>query len=153
MRVFCEALQELHQGLPLILAGFSQGGMLACDSILLGSLRASGLVLMSSSRIAIKEWRPHLPAVKGLPVLVAHGLHDRELSIHAGENLRDMLLEGGAEVTWLSFDGGHDIPLPVWRQFRRFAMGILRTHLSFPDPGTSVPDHGPRGSSGRTPTA
>jgi phospholipase/carboxylesterase len=53
-------------------------------------------------------------------VLVAHGRDDDELSFAAGERLRDVALAGGARVEWLPFDGGHGIPLVVWRALRRF---------------------------------
>jgi phospholipase/carboxylesterase len=52
-------------------------------------------------------------------VLVAHGSRDAELAFAAGELLRDFARAGGAEVTWLPFQGGHEIPLVVWRALRR----------------------------------
>jgi phospholipase/carboxylesterase len=51
-------------------------------------------------------------------VLVAHGTSDAELSLTAGELLRDFAVAGGAQVTWLPFDGGHELPLVVWRALR-----------------------------------
>jgi phospholipase/carboxylesterase len=106
----------------LVLVGFSQGGMLAMDYVLHGG-RVDALALLSSTRIAFDEWQPLLPRLAGLPVLVAHGREDQELSFAAGEALRDAAIAGGAEVTWLPFDGGHGIPLPVWRGLRRFLQG------------------------------
>ena len=38
----------------------------------------------------------------------------------AGEALRDFHRNSGARVTWQPFDGGHEIPLVVWRTLRRF---------------------------------
>lgn len=111
--------REVAAGKRLALVGFSQGGMLAMDYVLHGG-RADALALLSSTRIAFDEWRPLLPRLAGLPVLVAHGHGDEELSFAAGEALRDAAIEGGATVTWLAFDGGHGIPLPVWRALRRF---------------------------------
>ncbi len=104
----------------VVLAGFSQGGMLACETVLLqDDVRVDALALFSSSRVAFDEWRPALTRLAGLPVLVAHGLGDDELPFAAGEALRDCLVDGGAQVQWLPFDGGHQVPLVVWRQFRR----------------------------------
>lgn len=110
---------EVAAGKRLALVGFSQGGMLAMDHVLHGG-RVDALALLSSTRIAFDEWLPLLPRLAGLPVLVAHGREDEELSFAAGEALRDAALAGGAEVTWLPFDGGHGIPLPVWRALRKF---------------------------------
>jgi phospholipase/carboxylesterase len=119
-RAMLDALcQEVAVGRRLALVGFSQGGMLAMDYMLHGG-RVEALALLSSTRIAFKEWQPLLPRLAGLPVLVAHGRDDQELSFAAGEALRDAARAGGAEVAWLPFDGGHGIPLPVWRALRRF---------------------------------
>lgn len=106
-------------GKRLVLVGFSQGGMLAMDYVLHGG-RVDALALLSSTRIAFDEWQPLLPRLEGLPVLVAHGREDEELSFAAGEALRDAAVAGGAAVTWLPFGGGHGIPLPVWRALRKF---------------------------------
>ena len=110
---------EVATGKRLALVGFSQGGMLAMDYVLHGG-RVHALALLSSTRIAFDEWRPLLPRLAGLPVLVAHGRGDEELSFAAGEALRDAALAGGADVTWFPFDGGHGIPLPAWRALRKF---------------------------------
>lgn len=105
------------------LVGFSQGGMLAMDYAL-HEPRPAALALLSSSRIAAAEWAPRLPRLQGLPVLVSHGREDRELAFSAGEGLRDAAQEGGAAVTWVPFDGGHEIPLPVWRALRRWLLAL-----------------------------
>ncbi|MGE5183235.1 MAG: hypothetical protein ACM31C_14295 [Acidobacteriota bacterium] len=31
---------------------------------------------------------------------------------------------GGAHVTWLPFDGGHELPLVVWRGLRKFLRAV-----------------------------
>ena len=103
----------------LVLVGFSQGGMLACETLLHEAVRADALALLSSSCLALDEWRPRLPRLQGLPVLVSHGRHDADLAFAAGERLRDELAGAGANVQWVAFDGGHEIPLPVWRQLRK----------------------------------
>lgn len=110
---------EVATGRRLALVGFSQGGMLAMDYVL-HSGRVDALALLSSTRIAFTAWRPLLPRLAGLPVLIAHGRSDDELSFAAGEALRDAARAGGAEVTWFPFEGGHGMPLPVWRALRRF---------------------------------
>ncbi|HUJ59717.1 MAG TPA: hypothetical protein VLX92_14530 [Kofleriaceae bacterium] len=109
-------------GRRIVLAGFSQGGMLAMDHVLHAprEARPAALALVSSTRIAIADWTPRATALAGLPVLVAHGTRDDELAFRAGELLRDFAIAGGARVTWLAFDGGHDLPMVVWRGLRRF---------------------------------
>lgn len=113
---------------PFLLAGFSQGGMLAMDYVLhareTGARMPAALALMSSTRIALADWQPRAAALAGLPVLVTHGHGDRELAFRAGEGLRDFATAAGAQVTWLPFDGGHDLPFIVWRALRRLIRSL-----------------------------
>jgi phospholipase/carboxylesterase len=104
---------------PVALVGFSQGGMLAMDYALHADAPPAALALLSSTRIAIDDWRPRAARLAGVPTLVAHGRQDAELAFAAGELLRDFAIDGGARVTWLPFDGGHEIPLVVWRALRK----------------------------------
>ena len=113
--------------LPLVLVGFSQGGMLACDSVLHEVCDVDALALLSSSCIAWDEWAPRLPNLQGLPVMVAHGRQDADLSFAAGERLRDAVEFGGAQLHWLPFEGTHQIPLPVWRQLRKLLHELVHS--------------------------
>jgi phospholipase/carboxylesterase len=119
-RAVLDALcREIARDVPLALVGFSQGGMVAMDYVLHGG-RADALALLSSSRIAFADWQPRLSTLAGKPVLVAHGHDDDELPFAAGVALRDAAIAGGADAEWLAFDGGHVVPLVVWRALRRF---------------------------------
>ena len=126
--VLAQALAEArhaHPGLPVILAGYSQGGMLALDHVLTQpGPRVDGLALLSASRIAQSSWRPHLARLAGLPVLVAHGRQDADLAFAAGEGLRDLVQAGGARLRWLPFEGGHELPMVVWRALRRLVAEV-----------------------------
>jgi phospholipase/carboxylesterase len=114
------------ENLPLVLGGFSQGGMLICDSLVRKPRQVAGVALFSASRVAYAEWPQHLAAghVRGLRVLVSHGEHDPDLAFIAGVALKDTLGAAGAEITWIPFDQGHEIPLVVWRRFRKFVAGV-----------------------------
>lgn len=130
LRAVVQHARAHHPGLPLLVAGFSQGGMLACDALLHEVVTVDALALLSCSRLAIEEWRPRFPRLRGLPVLMTHGTQDSDLSLAAGEALRDELRAAGADVTWVAFDGGHEIPLPVWRSIKR-----LMRRIEMPRPG------------------
>lgn len=126
--VLAKILREARLRAPdarLALVGFSQGGMLAVDTLLHEPVEVDALALFSSSCIALDEWRMHWPRLRGLPVLVTHGRADSELALSAGERLRDELRAAGAAVQWLAFDGGHEIPLQVWRQLRKTLNAVL----------------------------
>jgi phospholipase/carboxylesterase len=122
-RLLTSALQSLCAKFSLqriVLGGFSQGGMLACDVTLRGELPVIGLVLLSTSRLALPNWNPHVHRLRDMPVFVSHGTRDTDLAFHAGEGLRDLANHARARTTWVPFDGGHEIPLPVWRALRTF---------------------------------
>ncbi|MFO1395178.1 MAG: hypothetical protein U1F09_15605 [Steroidobacteraceae bacterium] len=120
------------RGAPVVIGGFSQGAMLACDHLFMDDARIAGLIAMSASRIAIDDWTPAMARVAGLPAFVSHGRDDQDLAFEAGEGLRDALAAAGAGVTWVPFDGGHGIPLVVWRELRKF----LRRYGPSDDVGT-----------------
>jgi phospholipase/carboxylesterase len=123
---FVEAARAAAGSRPLVLGGFSQGGMLACDTLLRAQLDVAALVLLSASRIAFDEWQPLVAAkpLAGLPALVSHGEADPDLAFAAGEALRDCLTAAGADVTWLPFAQGHEIPLVVWRRLRTLLLAL-----------------------------
>jgi phospholipase/carboxylesterase len=97
----------------IVLGGFSQGAMLSLDVALHDPAPLDGLVLMSGTLLARAAWQPRMVARAGLPVLQSHGRRDPLLPLRAAVTLRDLLVEAGLAVTWVEFDGGHEIPPPV----------------------------------------
>jgi len=122
---FCSELRAQSVARSLVVCGFSQGGMVACDAVLCGGLKLDGLALLSSSRVAIDDWQLHGAQVQRLPILISHGRFDTDLTFAAGEALRDFHIASGAQVVWVPFDGGHEIPLLVWRRLRSFLKALL----------------------------
>ncbi len=94
----------------IVLGGFSQGAMLACDVTLHSEVALAGLVLFSGTLLAEAEWTARMASRKGLPVLQSHGRQDPLLAFEMAERLRDLLKEAGLDVTWIPFTGGHGIP-------------------------------------------
>jgi phospholipase/carboxylesterase len=117
-------LEREHPGLPLVLGGFSQGGMLSCDFALHTTRPLAGLVLFSSARITADAWRPLYATRAGLPLFASHGRADQDLSFAVAESLCDEVARSGWRVTWCPFDGGHEIPLVAWRAFKRWLTAI-----------------------------
>lgn len=118
-----EFLQQLRVDNPnarYVVGGFSQGGMLACDLLMHDPNAADGLVALSASRLSFHRWRTAGPSFGGMPALVTHGRQDEEISFAAGEALAGWLASMGAAVDWVPFDGGHEIPMQVWRALHRF---------------------------------
>lgn len=97
----------------VVLGGFSQGAMLACDVALRTDRALAGVALLSGTLVAHDEWAPLAARHRGLPVFQSHGSEDPILPYAQAEKLRDMLRDSGAVVTWVPFRGGHAIPGPV----------------------------------------
>ena len=109
----------------LVIGGFSQGAMLACDVVLRTERPVAGLVLMSGSVISREAWFSSIPHRKGLPVFQSHGTDDPLLSCTVAKQLRDALIAGGAQVDWNEFRGGHEIPPQVLDNLGRFLRKVL----------------------------
>jgi phospholipase/carboxylesterase len=110
----------------LVLGGFSQGAMLACDVALRSRRPLAGLVLLSGTLLCEAEWTPLMPARRGLRALVSHGAADPLLPIASTERLRDLLTAAGLEVEWVRFSGGHEIPPPVMARLGALIADVAR---------------------------
>lgn len=114
------ALRERAPGLPLLVAGFSQGAMLALDCALQPpALAVDALALWSASRLAFSEWAPAMHRLRGVRVDLRHGRADLNVGLFAAQALHDALLAEGADVRWAPFEGGHEIPVQAWTGLRR----------------------------------
>jgi len=109
----------------VVLGGFSQGAMLALDVALHSDVELAGLVLMSGTLLAEKEWRARLDARSGLPIFQSHGRLDPLLSYDIAERLKQMLDEGGLPVTFVPFRGAHEIPPTVLSGVEEFLGDVL----------------------------
>jgi phospholipase/carboxylesterase len=122
------ALRARAPGRPLVVAGFSQGAMLALDCVFQAPpLRVDALALWSASRLAFSDWAPAMHRLRGVRVDLLHGRTDANLGMAAGESLRDALLAEDADVRWSGFDGGHEIPLQAWVGLRRLVRELAPT--------------------------
>jgi phospholipase/carboxylesterase len=130
-----EAKHHLHlTPQELVLGGFSQGAMLACDLALRTNLPVGGLVFLSGSIISRESWFSSIPQRKGLSVFQSHGTDDPLLSCAVARQLRDAFIAGGLEVDWNEFPGGHEIPLHVLDQLSRFLRRVFAYSKDLPGP-------------------
>ena len=119
-----EMLDALGETVPLdrlVLGGFSQGAMLSLDVAQRNPERKlAGLVLLSGTLLAEREWAPRMAGRKGTPVFQSHGETDPVLPFSVAERLRDALTAAGLDVAFDPFPGPHTIPprtlqrLGVW---------------------------------------
>ncbi|HEV8245728.1 MAG TPA: hypothetical protein VGP93_08165 [Polyangiaceae bacterium] len=119
---------EGELGVPsdrIVIGGFSQGAMLACDFALRDSRPLAGLVLLSGTLITHSAWRKLAPLRAGLPVLQSHGRADPILPFAVAAALSQLLADAGLELEFLEFNGGHGIPSGVLDRLGPFATRAL----------------------------
>ncbi len=104
----------------ILLGGFSQGAMLACDFALRDARPLAGLVLLSGTVICKSTWQRLAPARAGLPVLQSHGRADPILPFELALELGQLLSSAGLPLEFLEFNGGHGIPAGVLDRFAPF---------------------------------
>jgi phospholipase/carboxylesterase len=117
-----EAMQEELgvQSERLIVGGFSQGSMAACNAVFTRNVTPGGLVVLSGTPVNLAAWKAGMAPKRGVPVFQSHGLNDPLLSFQAAEQLRDEMRESGLSTEWVPFRGGHEIPMPVLEGLSRF---------------------------------
>jgi phospholipase/carboxylesterase len=96
-----------------VIGGFSQGAMLATDVVLRTDRRFAGLIVLSGALICEREWTELMPARRGLPIFQSHGADDPLLPFTLAMRLRALWEQAGADVSFVSFAGGHEIPPEV----------------------------------------
>lgn len=97
----------------LVVGGFSQGSMAACNAVFTRNVTPGGLVILSGTPVNLGAWKAGMARKPKVPVFQSHGTDDPLLSFRAAEQLRDEMRNAGLETDWVPFRGGHEIPMPV----------------------------------------
>ncbi len=104
---------ELDREIPakqIVLAGFSQGGVIATYLALTHREQLAGLVALSTYLPMPVSLAAELSAASaGLPILGAHGEHDPVLPISLGRDLRDWMQAAELRVRWLEYPMAHAV--------------------------------------------
>jgi len=101
-----------------VLAGFSQGAMLATEIALHSPDYFAGLVILSGTLVHRTGWQnllqeKYVAKQKTLQFIQSHGRHDPVLPFQAAERLNALLNENGGTGALLAFEGAHEIPQGV----------------------------------------
>lgn len=125
-----ELLQRVYAQLGVgparvLLGGFSQGSMVACDVALHAADKPRGLILLSSTLIARPRWEPCMASLSGVPVLQTHGTLDPLLPHVDALKLADLLRAHGAALEFVGFPGGHELPEVVLQRLTQFITAQL----------------------------
>lgn len=109
----------------LLVGGFSQGSMLACNAVFTRNVVPCGLIILSGTPVNLEAWKAGMRSRHGLPVFQSHGAHDPLLSFQAAEQLRDEMRAAGLRNEWVAFHGGHEIPVRVLDELGQFISTLV----------------------------
>ena len=95
----------------VIVAGFSQGAILSIEMALAGRHRLGGIAPMSGRALGHPASR--YERLRGLPIFESHGRADPIVPFARGEQFVTRARAAGADVTFETFEGVHEIPASV----------------------------------------
>lgn len=117
-----------------ILGGFSQGAIVSSEVAFQSDEPLRALIILSGNFANEAAWTRGMPARRGLAVFIAHGRRDDVLRFDSAERLATAMKQAGLQVTWVPFDGGHEIPASVVTELNQFLASVqvrsalARTH-------------------------
>jgi phospholipase/carboxylesterase len=110
----------------IVLAGFSQGGVMALHTGLRLNCRIAGIAALSTylydvSTVDTERTDENL----AIPILMAHGTRDPMIPIMRAATSRENLIRLGYDVRWFDYSMGHQVCLPEVEEISRFLQEIL----------------------------
>ena len=117
---FCQHIKAKSK--KLILGGFSQGAMLA--SHLAGNVKPEALLLFSGTLIDKNALMQKLDGIKAIPFFQSHGKGDQVLEYSQAMDLFELLKLYKLSGEFVSFDGGHEIPMNVIEKAKEFIKNL-----------------------------
>ena len=122
---------ELDNGMPserILLAGFSQGGVMAFQTALYYPKPLAGILALSTF-LAVGE---NLASGKSqanaqIPILMCHGQSDSVLPLSLGKSSLETLQAAGYAVEWHEYPMGHEVNLEEIREISRWLQRVLVT--------------------------
>lgn len=117
-----KAVEDLRQKQKLewnqiVLGGFSQGAMVALEVALRASEQPAGVTLFSGTLVNEPALTESANKKRGLRFFQSHGIQDPVLPFALAEKLDTTLNQAGMDGMLFSFRGGHEIPVPVLREW------------------------------------
>lgn len=111
----------------IVLAGFSQGGVLALHTALYYSKSLAGILALSTF-LADGEDLDSPKAVKNrqIPILMCHGQQDPVLPMALGKSAYDTLQGAGYSVEWREYPMGHEVCIEEIQEISRWLQSVLR---------------------------
>ena len=120
---------EIDSGTPaerILLAGFSQGGVLAFHTALYYSKRLAGILALSTFLADSESLGSGKAAVNAkIPILMCHGQQDVVLPMALGKSAFTALKSAGYTVEWREYPMGHEVCLEEIQDISRWLQSVL----------------------------
>ena len=127
LRLFIQ--REEQRGIPserILLAGFSQGGVIALHAGTRYSQRLAGILALSTylHDFSGTERDMH-DANLAIPIMIAHGTQDQAIPIMRAATSRENLLRLGYDVRWFDYPMAHQVCREEIEQIAAFLKEVL----------------------------
>ena len=119
---------EIDSGIPaerIVLAGFSQGGVVALRTALHYPRRLAGILALSTFLPPTDSPADDLGAIASTPILMCHGAQDSMLPMALGEAARDQLQSAGYPLEWEEYPMGHEVCQPEIQRISGWLQAVL----------------------------
>ncbi len=127
VQAFVAELPGLHPIDPakLVVAGFSQGAVLACALTLSRPEHMAATAMLSGCLPAHRGFAVVEQTIAGHRIFIGHGTQDPGMRIEMGREARDYLASAGAAVEYHEYAMGHQVSLDEMHDLRRWLQGVL----------------------------
>ena len=110
----------------IVLAGFSQGGVMALYTGLRYPSTLAGILALSCYlTLPDRLEREAHPANRATPIFMAHGDYDAVIPAHYGQQGVETLQRLGYSVAWQRYDMGHEVSFNQIRDIGRWLTQVL----------------------------
>lgn len=121
--------QQLDLGIPankIVLAGFSQGGLVALHTGLYYSQPLAGILALSTyyPTACLQDAQQQAKEFQQPPICMAHGVYDQVIPLAVAQKASQLLTEHGQQVEWHEYPMEHQVCMPeielisAWLQAR-----------------------------------
>jgi phospholipase/carboxylesterase len=122
--------QEINKGINsehILLAGFSQGGVIALHTGLRYSNKLAGIIGLSTYLPTLKELSSeHSPENTGISIFMAHGILDSIVEIETGKAVATQLESLGYPIEWHDYVMEHSVCIEEIEHLSTFINGLFK---------------------------
>lgn len=113
----------------IVLAGFSQGGLVALHAGLSYDHALAGIIALSTWCPLVEQFYLH----RQMPIFIAHGQQDPIIPLQLGAQARDDLVAKGYGVQWQGYPMQHQVCAPELDAIGQWLQQVLRLDLAVAD--------------------